>query len=189
MREELQKEKMVKFAVLFLFLVQSCTEVTIGTIVASSVLFSRYDSGVFNSRLIRKTKSDINAVLRKNNCSKNSIEVAQDGNSIYVIGFVRNGQIKTQVLDAISQKLGGAYIDEIAISSGTRNSFQDSLLALRLKHHLIFTKNLKSQNYQVFVFNKKAYIVGRTSGKLEKELLIKSLEGVLYVEDVVIYIT
>jgi osmotically-inducible protein OsmY len=60
---------------------------------------------------------------------------------------------------------------------------------MRLKKHLIFTKHLKSQNYQIFVYNKKAYLVGRTSGSDEKELLIKTLEGVLYVTDVVIYIT
>ena len=172
-----------------MFFVQSCTETAIGGIAITSIIFTRYEPTVFNSRLIRTVQSDVGRVLYKNNHGKNSIKLAQDGNSVYVIGLVSSNDVKTQVLEAVTQKLGGSYIDEIAVSSAHQTYFRDAILKFRLKKHLIFTKHLKSQNYQIFVYNKKAYLVGRTSGSDEKELLIKILEGVLYVTDVVIYIT
>ena len=180
---------MSKIVILLLFVLQSCAETTIGGILLTSIVFTRYDTAVFNSRLIRAVKSDISRVLHKNNNPRSAVQVAQDGNSVYIIGSVTSNDVKTQVLDAVSQKLGGSYIDEIAVNPVNRSYVSDSILKMRLKKHLIFTKHLKSQNYQIFVYNKKAYIVGRTSGSDEKELLIKILESVLYVTDVVIYIT
>lgn len=180
--------QMLLYAAVLLF-VQSCTELAIGALATSSVVFSRYDGTIFNSRLIRATKADVNAVLHKHKHPSSAVIIAQDGNSVYIIGAVKNTSVKSDILDAVSKKLGGAYIDEIAIEPKKRKTFQDFRLKTRLQNHLIFTRNLKSQNYQVFVYNQKAYIVGRTSGPPEKELLIKTLEGVLYVTDVVIYIT
>jgi|GEM_PF-6724026 len=180
---------MSKIVILLLFLLQSCAETAIGGLILTSMVFTRHDTAIFNSRLIRGIKLDISRVLYKNNNPKSSVQIAQDGNSIYIIGSVTNNDVKTQVLDAVSQKLGGAYIDEIAVNPSSRSYLKDVILKMRLKKHLIFTKHLKSQNYQIFVYNKKAYLVGRTSGSDEKELLIKTLEGVLYVTDVVIYIT
>ena len=180
---------MSKIVILLLFLLQSCAETAIGGVVLTSMVFTRYDTAIFNSRLIRDIKSDINRVLHKNNNPRNSIQIAQDGNSVYIIGSVTSNDVKTKILDTVSQKLGGSYIDEIAVNSSSRSYINDTILKMRLKKHLIFTKHLKSQNYQIFVYNKKAYLVGRTSGRDEKELLIKILEGVLYVTDVVIYIT
>lgn len=180
---------MSKIVILLLFLLQSCAETAISGIVFTSIVFTRYDAAVFNSRLIRIVKSDVNRVLHKNNNPRSSVQIAQDGNSVYIIGSVTSNDIKAQVLDSASQKLGGSYIDEIAVNPLSRSYINDILLKIRLKKHLMFTKHLKSQNYQIFVYNKKAYIIGRTSGSDEKELLIKILEGVLYVTDVVIYIT
>lgn len=180
---------MLKIIILLAFLCQSCAETAIGGIAFASLVFTRYEPTVFNSRLIRTVKRDVNRVLHKSSHSNNSVQIAQDGNSVYIVGLVSSNDVKTQVLDAVTQKLGGSYIDEIAVSAVPQSYFKDALLRFRLKKHLIFTKHLKSQNYQIFVYNKKAYLIGRTSGADEKELLIKTLEAVSYVTDVVIYIT
>jgi osmotically-inducible protein OsmY len=180
---------MFKIIILLIFLLQSCVATIIGGIAVTSTTFTRYEPTVFNSRLIRTIKNDVNHVLHKNNHAKSAIQLAQDGNSVYVVGLVSSNDVKTQVLEAVTQKLGGSYIDEIAVSSTKHAYLRDAILKFRLKKHLIFTKHLKSQNYQIFIYNKKAYLIGRTSGDDEKELLIKTLEAVSYVTDVVIYIT
>ena len=124
---------MSKIVILFLFLLQSCAETAIGGLIFTSMVFTRYDTAIFNSRLIRGIKSDINRVLYKNNNPKSSVQIAQDGNSVYIIGSVSSNNVKTEVLDAVSQKLGGSYIDEIAVNSLNRSYIKDAILKMRLK--------------------------------------------------------
>jgi len=177
----------LKIILISSFVLQSCTTIAVSSILTSSVLFSRYEKTVIDSKLVRKVQSEINKFLRKNNHRK-SIKIVQDGNSIYAIGLTESTNIKQEVVNILNSSIGTNFIDEIAVVKTRQPIIEDSLAEARLKKHLIFTKNLKSQNYQVFVFNGKGYVIGRVANASEKEVLVNALEGVLYLNDIVIYI-
>lgn len=177
------------FVVWMLLFLSSCSGAIVGTIGGGSYLVPKHNYTVLPSKKVYNTQKEINELLKNNNNPTKDFTLVQNRNSVYAIGVVKSSVIKDRVIEILNNKMHGQYVDEISVSASGRNYFKDLSIKIKIRNDLLFTKYVKSSNYKIIVFNKKAFIIGTSSNDNERDIVVKVLQNIDYIEDIIVYIT
>jgi osmotically-inducible protein OsmY len=176
-------------AIIISCLISSCAEAVIGGIGASAVFFSKNDYTIFSSKMVYDAKREVSNLLQDNHHSSKSVSIVQSRDTVYVIGVVKSAIVKGRIISVLDKIFNKHYVDEIIINADGRSRIKDAYIKAKIRNKLLFTRYTKSQNYQVLVYNQKAYIIGIASSQPEKEIVINTLSQIEYIDDIVAYIT
>lgn len=114
-------------------------------------------------KLIKKQlKQDVKMFAEVNNMKRiGNYKITSYEGRILVTGRVPDPRIKNFIYNKIWDFEGvNEVISELEISQEMNNSLRDYFLSKSVKNRLRFTNGIRSVNYDVIVFNKKAYILG-----------------------------
>ena len=182
---------MLYFLILPLFFLQSCVGMLLGgTVALGGKALVRDDYKVFNSKIVWQAQQDLNKTLAKiKTCHTNEIVIVQDRNKIYTAGIVSNQKI-FDASEAVLQKyFKNTHISEVQIETINRNKILDFYLKTKILNTMLFTKYIRSGNYNVLVFNEIAYIFGEATNQNEEKILTKALSEIEGINDIIIYIS
>ena len=110
-----------------------------------------------------------------------------DGN-IFLSGKVDEPEEKLKIIKLAWETKGVRSVKTaITIKGETnfKNSAKDALITTQLKTAMIFNKDIKSKNYNIYTINSKIYIFGISMTQDEKQKVIEEAKEVYGVEEVV----
>ena len=107
---------------------------------------------------------------------------------IFITGKVDNPEEKLKITKLAWETEGVRSVKndlKIKEKFNFKQSAKDVLITSQLRTALIFSKKIKSANYNIDTYKKKIYIYGISETKDEREEVIKEAKEILDVEDVV----
>ena len=107
---------------------------------------------------------------------------------IFITGKVDNPEEKLKITKLAWETEGARSVKndlKIKEKFNFKQSAKDVLITSQLRTALIFSKKIKSANYNIDTYKKKIYIYGISETKDEREEVIKEAKEILDVEDVV----
>ena len=107
---------------------------------------------------------------------------------IFITGKVDNPEEKLKITKLAWETEGVRSVKndlKIKEKFNFKQSAKDVLITSQLRTALIFSKKIKSANYNIDTYKKKIYIYGISETKDEREEVIKEAKGILDVEDVI----
>jgi len=107
---------------------------------------------------------------------------------IFITGKVDNPEEKLKITKLAWETEGARSVKndlKIKEKFNFKQSAKDVLITSQLRTALIFSKKIKSANYNIDTYKKKIYIYGISETKDEREEVIKEAKEILDVEDVI----
>ena len=107
---------------------------------------------------------------------------------IFITGKVDNPEEKLKITKLAWETEGVRSVKndlKIKEKFNFKQSAKDVLITSQLRSALIFSKKIKSANYNIDTYKKKIYIYGISETKDEREEVIKEAKEILDVEDVI----
>jgi osmotically-inducible protein OsmY len=182
------KIKPLKFILILLFIngcVGASSKGVFGTGV--SIAFDPRTLGTqIDDNIIDKSMDARLLLINKNYFITVSTQVL-DGR-IFITGKVNNPEEKLKITKLAWETEGARSVKndlKIKEKFNFKQSAKDVLITSQLRTALIFSKKIKSANYNIDTYKKKIYIYGISETKDEREEVIKEAKGILDVEDVI----
>lgn len=181
--------KLVVLRIVLALFVCSCSEGLIGGVAVGTVAFAKNDFHFFPSKEVYVANKMVKREMKKSMQSPRNVKIIQDGKVVYATGMVPSTVIKNRLKNVLDKNLKSQYVDEIQVTTQSRNAIVDWGIEKRIGYKLLFTKFVRSGNYNIVVFNQRAFIFGQVKNIEEKEIVIKALSQIEYIDDIIAYIT
>ena len=107
---------------------------------------------------------------------------------IFLTGTIDNPEEKLQITKLAWETKGARSVkNDIKIKEdfNFKQSAKDTLITAQLRSAMVFSKNIKSTNYQIDTYKKKIFIYGISLTKDERKEVIKEAKEILDVEEVI----